>query len=203
MQLAIPGQANKMWLPLAKTDGNPITSGTVNFYLVRLSTGKWWNGSGSSWSDTEAVAGAATHKSKGHWELSIATGAWNQNERYKLYGQESGDLNIVVEDEVICRTIADTWLGQGTIAVDHNYGGADNLAYKTAGGAGIDNASIWAYLKSDYDAGNMTAAYVKGRTTTDVNGQWTNPMNLDPGAYTLYYYKQGAYGPDTKEVTVS
>ena len=92
--------------------------------------------------------------------------------------------------------------GTGSVVVDHDYGGADALAYKTAGGVGIDNAVIRAYLKTDYDAGNTGSGYIVATTTTDVNGRWTNQMNLDPATYTLYYFKQGAYGPDTQEVTV-
>ncbi len=92
--------------------------------------------------------------------------------------------------------------GSGSVVVDHDYGGADALAYKTAGGVGIDNAVIRAYLKTDYDAGNTGSAYIKASITTDVNGQWSAQMNLDPETYTLYYFKQGAYGPDTQEVTV-
>jgi hypothetical protein len=92
--------------------------------------------------------------------------------------------------------------GAGSVVVDHDYGGTDALAYKTAGGVGIDNAKIYAYLKSDYDAGNYAPAYIVAITTTDVNGRWTSQMNLDPATYTLYYFKQGSYGPDTQEVTV-
>jgi len=93
--------------------------------------------------------------------------------------------------------------GTGEISVDHDYGGTDVLAYKTAGGVGIDNATIKAYLKTDYDAGNVSAEYVKAISTTDVNGRWDNAMLLDAATYTLYYYKQGEYGPNTKEVTVT
>jgi len=93
--------------------------------------------------------------------------------------------------------------GEGSVVVDHDYGGDDALAYKTEAGVGIDNAAIYAYLKSDYDAGNVADAYIKGRTTTDVNGQWSHSLSLDPETYTLYYFKQGYYGPDTTEVTVA
>ena len=94
-------------------------------------------------------------------------------------------------------------VGTGSVVVDHNYGGADNLAFKTAGGAGIDNAVVKAYLKTDYDAGNFADAYVVAWVRTDVNGQWENAMNLDPDTYTFYFFKQGAYEPATKEVTVT
>jgi len=94
-------------------------------------------------------------------------------------------------------------VGDGSILVDHNTGGADNLAYQTGGGAGIDNATVKAFLTTDYDAGSTTSAFVQGETTTDVNGQWEAPMQLDAGDYTFLYNAQGSYGPDTKEQTVS
>ncbi len=93
--------------------------------------------------------------------------------------------------------------GGGNTAVNHNTTSADNLRYTTALGAGISGAVIKAYLKTDYDAGNRTDAYVKGRTVTDVNGRWTNDLYLDGGyTYTILFYKSGTYGPDTKEVTL-
>lgn len=93
-------------------------------------------------------------------------------------------------------------IGDGSVVVDHDTGGTDALAYKTAGGVGIDNAVVRAYLKSDYDAGNTGSAYIKASVTTDVNGRWVSEMNLDPETYTLYFFKQNTYGPDTLEVTV-
>ena len=43
--------------------------------------------------------------------------------------------------------------GAGTVEVDHDTGGADNLRYVTASGIGIDNAVIYAYLRADWNAG--------------------------------------------------
>jgi len=120
-------------------------------------------------------------------------------------------VSIIIEDgsaapAVLTATIdvqlVDAPAGIGSVIVDHDYGGTDALAYKTAGGVGIDNAVIIAYLKSDYDAGNYGSAFVKATTHTDVDGRWVNSMHLDPATYTLYYCKQGYYGPDTMEVTV-
>ena len=95
-----------------------------------------------------------------------------------------------------------TILGEGSVIVDHDYGGADNLTYEVAS-VGINNAVVKAFLKSDYDAGNYGSAYVKAETTTNVSGQWVSQLNLDPAVYTIYFFKQGYYGPDTQEVTVT
>lgn len=93
--------------------------------------------------------------------------------------------------------------GDGSISVGTNYGGANALKYETSGGAGVDNAVIRAYLKSDYDAGNTGEAFVQGRTMTKVGGIFIAPLMLDAAVYTLVYEKQNEYGPDTVEVTVA
>lgn len=93
--------------------------------------------------------------------------------------------------------------GNGNTAVNHNTGSTDNLRYTTAPGAGISGAVVKVFLKTDYDAGHRTDAFVKGRTITDVNGRWLNDLHLDAGyTYTVLFYKSGSYGPDTKEVTL-
>ncbi len=93
-------------------------------------------------------------------------------------------------------------LGDGAISVNHDTGGTDNLTYRTSGGAGIDNATVRAYLTSDYDAGSRTEAFVKAVTTTNTTGRWTGTMRLDAEDYTFEFSKQGLFGPDTQEQAV-
>ncbi len=104
MQIIYTGQTNVVSLPLvAKASGDPITAGTVNFYLkaqTGANAGKWYRGSDQSWQASESVAGAATHISDGHWQLSLASAVWTANVVYLLYGKESGDLHIPVSAEV-------------------------------------------------------------------------------------------------------
>lgn len=108
MQIAYPGQANEVSLPVvAKATGNPITSGTVNFYLKDIETGKWFKGSDSSWQSSESLAGAATHESDGHWILSLVSAAWIDIHKYKLYAKESGNLHIPVSETIICSAVYD------------------------------------------------------------------------------------------------
>jgi len=91
--------------------------------------------------------------------------------------------------------------GDGETAVNHDTGGTDNLAYQTSGGDPIEDATVRAYLKSEYDSSPQTAT-VKAITTTDANGRWVDTIYLTSGtAYTLVFEKTGAYGPDTQEVT--
>lgn len=93
--------------------------------------------------------------------------------------------------------------GVGAVAVDHNYGGPDALSYQAADGAGIDNATIYAYVAADYAAGRRGNEYVRARTTTTTHGRWRTPIYLDPAQYTLVYHKPGLFGPTPQNLTVS
>jgi len=117
----------------------------------------------------------------------------------------AGDVDVDVTSYLMDTTPAQTsdLTNSGEVLVDHNYGGSEVLSYKTQGGQGVDNATVRAYLKTDYDAGNRNSTYIKAESRTTVTGAWNRPMMLDPGVYTLLYFKQGSYGPDTKKVTVS
>jgi len=97
---------------------------------------------------------------------------------------------------------ATTLIGEGSEIVDHDYGGTDALAYIVTGNQRVDEAVIHAFTKADYDANNRTSQFVVGATSTDVNGRWVEPMRLDPEVYTLVFWKQGEFGPDTTEITV-
>lgn len=107
MNTVLVGQANIVELPIvAKASGDPITSGTVNFYLVDKdgpNTGKWYRGSDQSWQVAESIAGAATHRKDGHWYLSLPSAVWTRNVRYRLYAKESGDLHIPVGDDLLTK----------------------------------------------------------------------------------------------------
>lgn len=89
------------------------------------------------------------------------------------------------------------------MTVTEDYGGANNLRAVDGSGAGINNVSIRVFLTSDYDAGNVGAAFVVAFTTTDVNGDFETPLSLDPGDYTLLYTLQEAYINSTKLLTVT
>ena len=94
-------------------------------------------------------------------------------------------------------------VGGGATPVDHNYGGTDKYRYTTAGGAGISDGVINIYLASDYNAGRRGAEFVKASSRTDVDGRWERPVNLDPGNYIVYFYKQQAFGPDIATLNVT
>lgn len=93
--------------------------------------------------------------------------------------------------------------GIGTVSVWHNYGGTDALRVVDSLNAGIDDVTISAYLRSQWDAGNRSDHYVVGRTVTNVNGRWTQPMMLDPEEYVLTFVKQGQYLSEELNLTVA
>jgi hypothetical protein len=104
MQSFTAGAANRVIADIvAKADGSPIVSGTVNFYL-RAKTGdnvdKWFQTSDSTWQATEQIAGVASHVSDGHWQCEIIAAAWEAGVRYVLYAKEAGGLHISYCEEV-------------------------------------------------------------------------------------------------------
>jgi hypothetical protein len=96
----------------------------------------------------------------------------------------------------------DGLIGSGVVEVDHDTGGADNLQYVTANGIGIDNATIYAFLRDDWNAGKRDMDAVRAQSLTNVEGRWEWSMLLDPNWYVVYFFRQGAWGPDTATVQV-
>ncbi len=93
--------------------------------------------------------------------------------------------------------------GNGTIPVDHNYGGTDELRVVTDTGAGISDATITAYLADDYNAGNRTVNFIRGRTTTSLNGRWRSPLMLEADSYILLIAKPSEYATAVRALEVS
>ena len=95
-------------------------------------------------------------------------------------------------------------LGDGSIIVDHNFGGSDNLrVLNSSTSQPIDNVLITAFLKSDFDAGNTGNVYIKAQSRTTVDGRWESPMNLDPETYTLLFSKQSIFFNEITEIIVT
>lgn len=90
--------------------------------------------------------------------------------------------------------------GDGDTAVNHDTGGTDNLRLEYNGN-GIDNASIRAFLKSEFDADPTSATLRAGPIYTGADGRWVGVMMLNAGlTYTLVFARAG-YNATTKEVT--
>lgn len=93
--------------------------------------------------------------------------------------------------------------GDGDYCIDHDFGGADALAYKDGDGNAIVGATILAFTKENYDAGMRDPNKAEASSTTMANGRWSFKMCLCCGvAYTLVFEKPGVYGPDACEITI-
>jgi hypothetical protein len=127
-------------------------------------------------------------------------------------------ISIPITDNTAGTTIDTTGLLPEAVAEavldvpadDHNIPGTIGEAINSGGeGGGGGTCSVGAckvvtaYLKSDYCAGRTGNQYVKGTTITTVTGAWKQALMLDPAAYTLVFYKQKKYGPDTYDIVVN
>jgi hypothetical protein len=93
--------------------------------------------------------------------------------------------------------------GDGSVAVDHDYGGVDAMRYlDSATLSPIDNGTVKAYLAEDYAAYRRGQAYVKAQAVTDATGRWAAPMMLDPADWVLVFYRQGSHLPTVVELAV-
>jgi len=101
------------------------------------------------------------------------------------------------------RVLFEQILGSGAILVNHNYGGTDNLRYVAPNGVGIDNATIQIFVRSDYDAGKRGRGYIIAESVTGTDGRWVRDVALDPGDYTVVFFKQGLYSPTVINITVA
>jgi hypothetical protein len=123
MQFFVAAQANTVTADLVdRATGDPITSGTVSFYLMALTgsnAGKWFRTSDDSWQVAEAIAGTGAHTADGHWTCSIDLAAWTASVRYIVYAKESGDLHIPY-CEPVETNIADTVWDEVLSLTAHN-----------------------------------------------------------------------------------
>jgi len=89
--------------------------------------------------------------------------------------------------------LANTPAGTGSIAINHNTGGTDNLRYIDSAGNGIAAATVLIYLAADWpnNPGNIQAA-----TTTGSDGRWLAPCMVTHGTYVAVFSKVGLDGPD-------
>ena len=78
-------------------------------------------------------------------------------------------------------------IGDGSVRVDHDYGGTDNLRVLSSDDqTAVDNAFVTFYLTEDYNAGNTNRSFfAKAWTYTLNDGRFENPVYLDPGNYTV------------------
>lgn len=81
----------------------------------------------------------------------------------------------------------------GNVLLNHDTGGAMNLAYRTTDDVGIEDAVVRVFRNSVLFAA----------TRTDVDGKWVAPVYVPRGAtYTITFQKDTVYGPDQRTITV-
>jgi len=83
--------------------------------------------------------------------------------------------------------------GGGSIAINQNTGGVDNLRYVDSGGNGVEGASVLIYLAINWP-GNPSQ--VEATATTGPDGRWLSPAFVQSGTYVAVFTKIGADGPD-------
>lgn len=117
-------------------------------------------------------------------------------------GSERAIGETKLDTEALAEAVLQASLGTGPVIVDHDYGGADALQVVDDSGASVPGAVITAYLSTDYAAGNRSAAFVRGQTTTDANGRWKSPLALEAETYVLVITKPLGYVASTVTVVV-
>lgn|GEM_PF-2856804 len=90
--------------------------------------------------------------------------------------------------------------GTGDTPVNHDTGGTDNLRFVDGNGNGIDEATVTAFLASEY-ASNPLTATPRGQVFTKSDGRWVNQMNLDSGSY-VFVFEAPGFQATTKTATV-
>lgn len=171
-------------LPFAmikSSDGTALTGATV--------TGRCSIDGGAQ----TTVTGMITEKGYGEYNLALSQADTNGNQIGYLF-TATGAIPVHI---TVAMGVDEA--GIGNALINHNTGGTDALRYVTSSGAGIADASIIAYLKTEYDSGTFT---VRSQSRTDVNGRWQWPMMVQSGqTYKLIFFKTGEYLTSVIEVT--
>ncbi len=86
-----------------RADGSPVTTGTVNYYLLCQSgtnAGKWWKDSTETWEAT-AQANEMTHVDDGHWTIELTSSPFAAGMKCLEYVKESGDLHVALSRSLV------------------------------------------------------------------------------------------------------
>jgi hypothetical protein len=137
----------RMFTLVKRANGDPITAGTVNWYLQARSganAGKWWRISDNSWQVAE-TGNAMTHQADGHWTRALDQSPFADGIRFLEYAKESGDLHVSVSRSLKAeytpsansarRVDLGLWLGTAPFALDSQRVQVLVNAFSTAGKA--------------------------------------------------------------------
>jgi hypothetical protein len=87
------------------------------------------------------------------------------------------------------------------VALNHDFGGVDELQYVDTNSQPIASAQVRVFKKADFDLNQGIPPLAT--TQTDSNGRWNNTIFVEAGfTFVIQFFKQSAFGPDNKEVVV-
>lgn len=118
-------------------------------------------------------------------------------------GSDSDFLSVSIKASVPVSFKRELAVTVGSVFVDHDYGGQDNLSFLDNDNQPISEAIVDVFLSSNWEANLRSTQYRIASVMTDVHGHWKTGVNLDPGEYTLLYYKPGHFNPTTVDLTVT
>jgi hypothetical protein len=151
------GELERGFTVVAKANGDPITTGTVNYYLKAKSganAGKWWRNSDQTWLPAE-TANAMTHDADGHWDILLtagATGPFVAGVRCLEYIKESGNLHVPDGRLLACDAAPGTT--GGSLVVGTGMGGVNPSGGKVPATIAFgDNADKSGYSLADASGG--------------------------------------------------
>lgn len=171
-------------MPNYALDFGPAASGVPQFTVFRdVTTG----------TDHLSAAPTLSGLTSGYVDFTWSSGI------HIHFRAELGSQFIVGELDQIDRLPT----GEGSIRVDHDYGGADNLQICDEDTlAPVDNAFVYIYRTVDFQANRTDKSiYLQAWTITNQNGRWITPAYLDPDEYTILVIKSRAK-PKTRNITV-
>jgi len=106
-QAIAAGSTERAFTVVQRSNGAPVTGGTVNYYLLARSganAGKWWRDSDQTWQAAE-TANPMTHLADGHHEIDLTASPFTSGLRYLEYVKESGNLHVPDGRHLIARDI--------------------------------------------------------------------------------------------------
>lgn len=177
------------------SDGSASTSATGSMSKVGSKTG-YYEGS-----FTASSAGFNV----GQYDILIEATVDSETPNATIPFQLVSDTQSLEETTAEIQLIGDNVpaIGQGSVSIDHNYGGTDKLRVTSSNNRPLASVVIRAFVKSDYNAGRKSNTYTVGQTSTKTDGRWSSVIRLDPGSYVLEFSKKGSFKTSTTTIKVS
>jgi len=183
----------------------PATEVANGFYKIDLTQAEM---------NADSIAIRATAGSSDDWndafypddiEAVIAVVDGNVDDIETLLNTVDGKVDTLDTNVDSLVTSFSPVFGAGTIETSHDVAkGSDvDLTILDAGSSPVEDANVYIFLKTDYDAENRSSSFYKGYVTSDVNGEWDYSVYLDAGTYTLVADGAGISQVMVQEFTVS